>query len=327
VQVFSKKGKHFLYPPEQLSDKNLRFCRVIKVHGNSLRVQTRENEFKNCHVCDITDLVTPFPLHEYQVGDYTIGRIVSDKEITLRKSLVLNGLPQTMKDVVQYYGEDEKRGDYRARIEAAGPAALKLETVAFGYIKTLSDKGCFISLSRNFDVRIERSEYSDHFLAHPEHLFTPNKLVLCRLINIKSKTGDTGKFQIDASLRESVVKFGYPLNDEILETGIGLTVHGIVTGYVKGKALVRLESSKFTGIIALKDVEEAQEDQTLEKVLPLGKRLTCKVVEYSREAERRLIRLSTLAKVFKKFDGLETTFDTNQRIVNLWNNFQDLSAI
>lgn len=191
---------------------------------------------------------------------------------------MLNGLPQAMKDVVQHYGEDEKRGDYRARIEAVGPSALKLETVVFGYIKTLSDKGCFISLSRHFDVRVERSEYSDHFLAHPEQVFTPNKLVLCRLINIKSRNGESASFQIDASLRESVVKFGYPLNDEILETGVGLTVNGIVTGYVKGKALVRLESSKFTGIIALKDVEEAQADQTLEKVLPIGKRLTCKIV-------------------------------------------------
>jgi rRNA biogenesis protein RRP5 len=172
--------------------------------------------------------------------------------------LVLNGLPQTMKDVVRHYAEDEKRGDYRARIEATGPSALKLETVVFGYIKSLGDKGCFITLSRHFDVRVERTEYSDHFLTHPEQIFTPNKLVLCRLINIRSKVGDASSVQIDASLRESVVKFGYPLNDEILETGVGLTVYGIVTGYVKGKALVRLESSKFTGIIALKDVEEVQ---------------------------------------------------------------------
>jgi rRNA biogenesis protein RRP5 len=183
-----------------------------------------------------------------------------------------------MKDVVQHYAQDEKRGDYRARIEAVGPSALKLDTVAFGYIKTLSDKGCFISLSRHFDVRVERSELSDHLITHPEQVFTANKLVLFRLINIKTKNGDTSKYQMDASLRESVVKYGYPLNDEILETGVGLTVNGSVTGYVKGKALVRLESSKFTGIISLKDVEEAGEEQTLEKVLPIGKRITCKIV-------------------------------------------------
>lgn len=63
----------------------------------------------------------------------------------------------------------------------------------------------------------------------------------------------------DASLRESVVKFGYPLNDEILEHGVGLTVEGTIKGYVKGKALVQLHSSRFTGIIGLKDVEAAGE--------------------------------------------------------------------
>jgi len=56
-----------------------------------------------------------------------------------------------------------------------------------------------------------------------------------------------------------------------LETGVGLTVKGVVTGYTKGKALVRLESSKFTGIIALKDYEGLDENDTLEKVFPIGK--------------------------------------------------------
>ncbi len=183
VQVYSKKGKHYLYPPEQLSDKNLRYCRIISIQGNFLRVQIKEDEFRNCHICDITDLISPHPLHEYEVGDYTIGRIVNEKQITLRKSLVLNGLPENMKQVAEHYSDDEKRGDFRARIEAVGPSALKLETVVFGYIKNYSDKGCFISLSRNFDVRVDKSELSDHFITNKEQVFVPNKLVLCRLIN------------------------------------------------------------------------------------------------------------------------------------------------
>jgi hypothetical protein len=100
VQVFWKQGKHYLYPPEQLSDKALKFCRVIAIQGNYLRLQTREDEFRSCHICDITDIVSPHPLHEYKVGEYTIGRIVNEKQITLRKSLVLNGLPTTMKQVI-----------------------------------------------------------------------------------------------------------------------------------------------------------------------------------------------------------------------------------
>lgn len=126
VQVFSRKGKFYLYPPEQLCDKDLRFCRIVAIHGNSLRVQTKENQFKNCHICNITDLISPYPLHEYQVGDYTIGRVISEKEITLCKSFILNGIPKNMKDVVKNYSESEKKGDFRARIEAVGPSALKL---------------------------------------------------------------------------------------------------------------------------------------------------------------------------------------------------------
>ena len=57
-----------------------------------------------------------------------------------------------------------------------------------------------------------------------------------------------------------------------------MTVKGIVTGYSKGKALVRLECSRLTGIIALKDYEGLGENDTLEKVFPIGKELTCKVI-------------------------------------------------
>lgn len=146
-----------------------------------------------------------------------------------------------MKQITELYSKYEHQGDFRARIEAIGPSALKMETVVFGYIKNYSDRGCFISLSRNFDVRVDRAELSDQYIEHKEHVFVPNKLVLCRLINARNVTsGKNNTVQIDASLRESVVKYGYPLNDEILETGVGLTVKGVVTGYVKGKALVRL---------------------------------------------------------------------------------------
>ena len=79
--------------------------------------------------------------------------------------------------------------------------------------------------------------------------------MLCRLISSKVKNNQPNVVMFDASMRESVVKFGYPLNDEILEHGVGLTVEGTIKGYVKGKALVQLHSSRFTGIIALKDVE------------------------------------------------------------------------
>jgi hypothetical protein len=88
VQLYFKKGKHFLYPPEQLSDKSLRFGRIVSIQGNNLRLQTKEGEFKTCHITDVTDTVSPHPLHEHQVGDFVVGRVTGEKGICLRMSVV-----------------------------------------------------------------------------------------------------------------------------------------------------------------------------------------------------------------------------------------------
>lgn len=68
VRVFRKNKQFFLYPPEQMKDPELRYCRVLDVKGSHLRIQTGENEFKNCHITNVTDIVTPYPLSEYKVG-------------------------------------------------------------------------------------------------------------------------------------------------------------------------------------------------------------------------------------------------------------------
>ena len=106
VQLFTKKGKYFLYPPEQLSDKSLRFCRVINIQGNTLRLQTKEDEFRTCNITDVTDIISPHPLHEYQPGDYVIGRIIGEKGICLRKSVVVDGFAGNMKEVLERYRDD-----------------------------------------------------------------------------------------------------------------------------------------------------------------------------------------------------------------------------
>ena len=45
-----------------------------------------------------------------------IGRVVDEKLISLRKSDVMDGFAVNMKQIVERFGGDEKRGDYRARI-------------------------------------------------------------------------------------------------------------------------------------------------------------------------------------------------------------------
>jgi len=46
------------------------------------------------------------------------------------------------------------RGDYRNRILTIGSSGLKEDMVVFGYIKAFSEKGCFVSLTSDYSVRI-----------------------------------------------------------------------------------------------------------------------------------------------------------------------------
>jgi hypothetical protein len=96
VRVFRKGKEYFLYPPEQLSDKSLRICKVVGQKGSILRLQVGKSEFKNCHICDITDVITPFPFAEVKVGEYKIGRLLNNGMICLRDSIVINGIPKSM---------------------------------------------------------------------------------------------------------------------------------------------------------------------------------------------------------------------------------------
>ena len=40
VRVFRKGKQYFLYPPEQMKDKDLRYCRILGIKGSHIRVQT-----------------------------------------------------------------------------------------------------------------------------------------------------------------------------------------------------------------------------------------------------------------------------------------------
>ncbi len=107
-----------------------------------------------------------------------------------------------------------------------------------------------------------------------------------------------------------------------MANGVGMTVYGYVSGYTKGRALVQLQKSEYTAILSLRDYHLNDENQFLEKILPLGTQIKAKVVEFSKEGDKRLIRLSTLPKHFEKYKGLEVEFEDDEHATSLWDKYQ-----
>lgn len=119
------------------------------------------------------------------------------------------------------------------------------------------------------------------------------------------------------------MKLGYPLNDDLLQ--VGLTVSGYVTGYSKGKALVRLSGSKFTGIIHPHEIPSINKEDPIEKSLKIGTyfKENLKIIEVNNDG-RRLIRLSSQPKYFNKYKDVEVSITPDQRVSNLFASYQEM---
>lgn len=87
-------------------------------------------------------------------GEYKIGRVLNNGMICLRDSVVMNGIPKSMIECKEKYQADELRGDFRNRLLTVGSAGLKENMVLFGYVKSFTEKGCFVSISNDFEVRV-----------------------------------------------------------------------------------------------------------------------------------------------------------------------------
>ena len=90
-------------------------------------------------------------------------------------------------------------------------SSLKPGMLFLGYISQTNEKGCFIKIHNSTTIRAAVSELSDEHLANPSKELYANRLVLGRIISTKAD----GK--IDASLRESVIKYGTSLNLDTLK--------------------------------------------------------------------------------------------------------------
>jgi transcriptional accessory protein Tex/SPT6 len=101
---------------------------------------------------------------------------------------------------------------------------LKAGMLFFGYIKAVSQNGCFVSLSSDYDIRVEISELSDSKVIDLHKQFPENKLVFGRLITEKIKPNNPNIKLFDGSLRESVVKYGYQLNFDTLHKGMTVSL-------------------------------------------------------------------------------------------------------
>lgn len=289
-----------LLPENTVSSENpkegsLLTVKVIKALHNGLRVQYSPNGFTTVDLLEISDEFSNTPLERFPIGHFTPGRVLSVKEgapiISLRESLVNDRSWDILmsKGTLSYkkaFEDTESQGDLRNRVFKLGVGSLKEGMVFLGYVHQTNSNGCFIHLAKDVTARAKLTELSDNILEEKSRLeviFHKNRLVIGRILSILPDN------KIDVSLRESVVKYGFPLNSDTIKQAA--KVLGQVVGYKGEQAIVRIKGSKLTGILALKDSEK-EDFENINQAFPLGSEIEAKVLSIH-NAEKMKIRLGT----------------------------------
>ncbi|EAR99985.1 S1 RNA-binding domain protein (macronuclear) [Tetrahymena thermophila SB210] len=284
-------------------------AKIVKKNNNGFRVQISDNLFGNVDITEICDEWIANASSSIQINSFVKARVIAEegdhKYLSLRSSVTNEqnwknslGPNGTTINYKKYFSDSEKIGDLRNRIIKLGPGSIKVGMVFVGYINQTNDKGCFIKIGQDTVVRASLNELSDEHIAKPQTHFYQNKLVVGRIIQIK----EDGK--IEASLRESVIKYGYSMDDSKLQ--VGATVYGTVVGHYQGRASVSIRGCKFRASLDKDDTDFTDEEKMgyVEKLLPIGSAVKAKVIKYEKEPKVKII-LSTEKLVFDKYSNVE----------------------
>ena len=184
--------------PEKLDLKTLKegkilVGRVTKVNPDQgLVVQLGPQIYGRVQLTDLRDEYVKQPTEGFEKGDvvkcFVLGVDVANKQVdlSLRPSRVGEALPAAAK--AKKGKKKEVDGTPSAPAVAAPEITdikdLEADTVVVGYIRYISEKGCFVSLNRNLAARVKISELSDAFIKDWKTAFKKGQLVKGRILRL-----------------------------------------------------------------------------------------------------------------------------------------------
>lgn len=274
-----------------ISEGDLLIVKIIKALHNGLRVQYSPTGFASVDLIEISDEFSDKPLERFPIGHYTPARVLSVKEniinLSLRETLINERswnilMSEGTMAYKQAFEEIEGQGDLRNRVLKLGQNSLKEGMLFLGYVHQTNSNGCFIKIAKDVVARAKLNELCENITEEKtrlEVLFCKNRLVIGRILAILPDN------KIEVSLRESVVKYGFPLNLDTLKPS--MKIQGQVVGYRGEQAIIRIKGSKLQGSLALKDSNQSHFDN-INKAFPLGSLIVAKVLSIQKEDKVRI---------------------------------------
>ena len=280
--------------------------KIIKVQeGKGVNIKINNGLIGRAFITDIHDVFVKNPTKDLKVGQvvstYVLNVDKSNKQLdlSLRKSRVTK----------------EKCTDKNAAADVQTLDDVKEDMVVYGYIKHVSDKGCFVSLSSHLDARVKIAELSDLFVKDWKSLVSVGQLVKGRVIAI-----DKPNKRIELTLKESVVS---PETAKKVIQWSDLSKGQKVTGTIKGieefGVFIRIDNSNISGLCHKMELSDTSV-KDISKLYSVGDKVKAYILKV--DLEKKRVSFSLKASYFaddedsEQEDAMDEDVDNEQEEEN-----------
>ncbi|XP_072077832.1 rRNA biogenesis protein RRP5 isoform X2 [Arachis hypogaea] len=233
-----------------------RISKILSGVGGLL-VQIGPYIYGKVHFTELTDTWVPDPLSGYHEGQF-VKCVVLEVSQTVRGTVHVDlslcssrGMLSQDSEDVQSTGHDN--GKCVEMIEDIHP-----DMVVKGYVKNVTPKGCFISLSRKIDAKILLCNLSNEFVKDPEKEFPVGKLVVGRVISVEPLLN-----RVEVTLRTS--SGPRKSNFEILDLSkfqVGDVISGRIKRIEPYGLFITVDDTNMVGLCHISEVS----DDTIENI-------------------------------------------------------------
>ncbi|KAI8904014.1 hypothetical protein EDD86DRAFT_206747 [Gorgonomyces haynaldii] len=240
--------------------------------AKGLSVSLGPKRYGRVHLTDIQDGYPANVTTVFNVGDYALGVVAgvdaSKKriDISLKQSEVKDGIVE----------EELKEGQ-----------------VVKGYVRAISEKGCFVDLSRTLHGRVKIANLSDAFIKDWSTAYKPGQLVTGRILSI-----DAVQQKVELSLKQSDTDPD-ALKIHFADLKEGSRVSGVVTKVEKYGVFIRVQDSQLSGLCHISEVSD-QPVQNLERLYAVGDLVRAYVLKV--DQKKRQIGFSLKSSYFEDSD-------------------------
>eukprot|EP00963_Diacronema_lutheri_P007157 scaffold626_cov337-Pavlova_lutheri.AAC.42 len=253
-------------------------CRISKIiPASCIFVQLGQGLKGRCSIVDVQDEFGEHPFKALKEGQFCQCYVLSSGknghyDVSFRPSRVSSMEQGAIIDP-----------------ELSTPDSLSVGQFVRGYVKSISSKGCFVTIARGMDAFVQLKNLADTFVVDPLHVFPPGTLVKGTVIKVLPD-----KNQVEISLRPS--QGGHAgERGSLSDFQEGEVVEGTVRKLEVYGVFVSIDRCQISGLCHISEVDD-EFIRNLNERFTVGDRVKAVVLKVDLESNR--LSLSMKPKYF-----------------------------